>query len=672
MKTIYELQQEAIRLRQVKEVDSISPEETFGLHADTLAYLADMEQNAEGLGIHKVYKSFAAMNADSSAPVGTNGKPLRFGQLVAIYDKDNQSQTENGNIYAFQKGAEAGWLLMGNLNSIGEISKSAYNYQFFCQAQTVSFEYGPSFSVTMHIVMYNESKNLGYFYKKGSTLETYATLESNDVTFTLKNFSYLYVDLKDNKVKVSEEELLSYDDRLVLLVNFQAEILGFSIGLMAPYINALRQNAVAKASYKFYSQSKSIVVETISRYQSSITISTDKKRGQIGWLSYDSINGQYIYNEGNELTKTYVLNHSDLLVANNSNGILTVLSYSDYTAFPAGYIVLAYLQEDKIIGILNEFITSENAIDALEQIDKKFDKSSIVQESGDSEELVMSQKAVSDKLKELSKSAFNYDNIIRTIQRCGYSGDGAPFQTLQAYGDAIKHGFSILLADLMFTKDNVPVCSHDYYLNQYYSNVYNSDGNLVDKSLEIYIREKTYEELLAYDWGAGKYKGTKLLKFEDFVKFCKINGVSEMYVEIKELTSDIQASIVCDIVKKYNMKEKTSFTADSKNTLELILSHLPYTRVATMPSTIDDNTINELLSLNNGKCKLFFFAWDTTTLSNDIVKKLIENNIDFEFGTLNTKEKVKEYFNRDNIYLYCAGVESDVLHIGNILKELEI
>lgn len=49
MKTIYELQQEAIRLRQVKEVDSISPEETFGLHADTLAYLADMEQNAEGL-----------------------------------------------------------------------------------------------------------------------------------------------------------------------------------------------------------------------------------------------------------------------------------------------------------------------------------------------------------------------------------------------------------------------------------------------------------------------------------------------------------------------------------------------------------------------------------------------------------------------------------------------
>ena len=122
MESIYSLQQRADTLRQKTLVDSISPEEVGSLHADTLAYLADMEQNAEGLGIHKVYKSFAAMNADSFAPVGTNGKPLRFGQLVAVYDNDNQSQAENGNIYAFQKGAEAGWLLMGNLNSIGEVT----------------------------------------------------------------------------------------------------------------------------------------------------------------------------------------------------------------------------------------------------------------------------------------------------------------------------------------------------------------------------------------------------------------------------------------------------------------------------------------------------------------------------------------------------------------------
>ena len=120
MKTIYQLQQIADRLRAVTEVNSISPEDTFGLQADVLEYLADMEKNAEGLGIHKVYASYAAMVADASAPVGSNGKALRFGQLVIIYDSNNTTQAESGNVYAWQKGntGAAAWLLMGNLGSV--------------------------------------------------------------------------------------------------------------------------------------------------------------------------------------------------------------------------------------------------------------------------------------------------------------------------------------------------------------------------------------------------------------------------------------------------------------------------------------------------------------------------------------------------------------------------
>ena len=97
MESIYKLQQRADALRRKNLVESISPEEVGGLHADTLAYMADMEQNIKGLGIRKVYKSVAEMNADSSSPVGTNGKPLRFGQLVTVYDNDNLTQTENGD-----------------------------------------------------------------------------------------------------------------------------------------------------------------------------------------------------------------------------------------------------------------------------------------------------------------------------------------------------------------------------------------------------------------------------------------------------------------------------------------------------------------------------------------------------------------------------------------------
>lgn len=121
MKTIYQLQQIANRLRQVTEANSISPEDTFGLQSDVLEYLADMEQNAEGLGIRKVYKSYSLMVADCSAPIGTNGKPLRFGQLVAIYNLSDPVQPENGNVYAWQKDA---WLLMGKLGGIGDIAQN--------------------------------------------------------------------------------------------------------------------------------------------------------------------------------------------------------------------------------------------------------------------------------------------------------------------------------------------------------------------------------------------------------------------------------------------------------------------------------------------------------------------------------------------------------------------
>ena len=120
MKNIYELQEAAERLRRVTEVNSIGPEEAFGLQCDILEYLADMEQNSEGLGIRKVYVSYAAMVADASAPVGINGKLLRQGQLVIIYDPENVIQPGSGDVYAWQRkrtGADA-WRLMGNMGNV--------------------------------------------------------------------------------------------------------------------------------------------------------------------------------------------------------------------------------------------------------------------------------------------------------------------------------------------------------------------------------------------------------------------------------------------------------------------------------------------------------------------------------------------------------------------------
>ena len=117
METIYNLQKRASELRSKTETDSISPEEVGGLHADTLAYIAEMEQSADGLGIRKVYQTKAKMEADT-APMGTNGKALRYGQLVSIYNEADKTSAENGDIYAWQK---PGWLKMGNIGNIYEL-----------------------------------------------------------------------------------------------------------------------------------------------------------------------------------------------------------------------------------------------------------------------------------------------------------------------------------------------------------------------------------------------------------------------------------------------------------------------------------------------------------------------------------------------------------------------
>lgn len=112
MDTIYNLLKRAKELKEKSQVDSITPEEVGKLHEDTLAYIASLEQSADGLGIKKVYQSKSAMEADTD-PVGTNGKALRYGQLVSIYDDAHADSSENGNIYAYQK---PGWLLMGRVS----------------------------------------------------------------------------------------------------------------------------------------------------------------------------------------------------------------------------------------------------------------------------------------------------------------------------------------------------------------------------------------------------------------------------------------------------------------------------------------------------------------------------------------------------------------------------
>ena len=113
MTNIYNLQERANSLRKRYIAASITPEEVGGLIADTLEFISLMERNTSSLGITKVYNSIATMEGDKSPNV--DGKPLRQGQLVSIYNAENKADIHNGDIYMYDKDS---WSFVSNIANV--------------------------------------------------------------------------------------------------------------------------------------------------------------------------------------------------------------------------------------------------------------------------------------------------------------------------------------------------------------------------------------------------------------------------------------------------------------------------------------------------------------------------------------------------------------------------
>lgn len=280
--------------------------------------------------------------------------------------------------------------------------------------------------------------------------------------------------------------------------------------------------------------------------------------------------------------------------------------------------------------------------------------------------------AVGEKLFMEKQECPDYDQICRSICRIGYDPYSAatpPEQSIASYKLAYEKGFRILLCDLQFTSDNVPVLWHDPYLNQYGSQVY-KDGKVVDQSLELYIRDMTYEELLGYDFGfykGARYADTKIMTLNQMCELCRNLGC-ELYIEIKGMDHSGQAEIACDIVSGYGLADRTSWCGGSE-ALSYVLEYIPEARVATMPKELTDNAFQELLSLKNGKNKVFFFAWDSTVLTDELVKRMAENDIEFEQGNMDDENAIINYFAQGEAYQYCTGINTGSCIAGKLLLD---
>ena len=277
---------------------------------------------------------------------------------------------------------------------------------------------------------------------------------------------------------------------------------------------------------------------------------------------------------------------------------------------------------------------------------------------------------IEDNTKEIENIKANtYQNVIRSINRIGYdvyNYDTPPQQSIESFKMAYDKGFRVLLCDLRFTSDNVPVLHHDDNINTY---ALNADGSEIQDT--VLIAETTYEKLLEYDYGLYKgqqYKGTKIMHLKDMLKLCKKLGC-ELYIEVKAM-NEAQCKIACDLVRMYAMENKTSWCGeDGQETMRYVVDNIDTARVSTMPLNINDGTINWLNRFKTGKNEVFFFAWDATELSEELVRKLIDNNIKFEIGTLDTEAGILNYFKQDDIYYYCTGIESNKIIAGKVILE---
>lgn len=98
MISLNEIRIRASVLSEKKETGSITPEEVGSLVADLATYTQSLERDGSTLGIRKVYQTMDTLTADSIAPAGLDGKPLRRGNLVAIYQEATASTDTNSGL----------------------------------------------------------------------------------------------------------------------------------------------------------------------------------------------------------------------------------------------------------------------------------------------------------------------------------------------------------------------------------------------------------------------------------------------------------------------------------------------------------------------------------------------------------------------------------------------
>lgn len=118
------------------------------------------------------------------------------------------------------------------------------------------------------------------------------------------------------------------------------------------------------------------------------------------------------------------------------------------------------------------------------------------------------------------------NTVLRYNAHLGFLGM-APENTEIAFRLAALCGFDSCICVPKLTRDGVLVCTHDETINHA---ARLPDGRELDR--DIYVKDLTYDQLLAYDFGIRKgavFAGTRIARMEDFFALCAKTGMRPMF-----------------------------------------------------------------------------------------------------------------------------------------------
>ena len=269
-----------------------------------------------------------------------------------------------------------------------------------------------------------------------------------------------------------------------------------------------------------------------------------------------------------------------------------------------------------------------------------------------------------------------YANLrnVSTTNRLGqyvYSDDAAPEQSIAGYDKAYKSGNRIMVCDLRFTKNGVPVCFHDEAIEY----ARKADGSVPDNKPKV--SKLTLKELNKYDYGikwGSEYKGTKVLTLARMAKWIKEHPDTELYIEAKvEKMNDTRLKKTAAVLKKYGITGRSSIlfpVSKSTDTRPKRMHRIaPTLRIGIFKYSMGNVLYQQLKSAKGPQNDVFVWCWSKTDLDVKTIKKLRSLNAQFESGTLDKFEDIIHYYARGAAYGYVTGIETDgAVFLKNLKK----